>query len=89
MNMLDNILPVLSHITFYHLPIQQLKPYDGFILNIFVVITSFVFFRFFDISKLSLVGYYDRKDDSFSVLMDDIVAGVFAGILTAAIFSLL
>jgi phosphatidylglycerophosphatase A len=65
------------------------KLYDGFILNIFVVITRFVFFRFFDISKLSLVGYYDRKDDSFSVLMDDIVAGVFAGILTAAIFSLI
>ena len=33
------------------------KLYDSYILNIYVLLTSFVFFRFFDITKLSLVGY--------------------------------
>ncbi|MBT4989953.1 MAG: phosphatidylglycerophosphatase A [Rickettsiales bacterium] len=65
------------------------KLYDNYIINVYVIGLSFIFFRFFDITKLSLVGYYDRKSDSFSVLMDDLVAGVFAGILTALIFALI
>ena len=42
-------------------------------------IVAFVLFRFFDIKKPSLVGYFDRDyEGSLGTLMDDVVAGLFA-----------
>lgn len=39
---------------------------------------AFVFFRFFDISKLSLVGKAERLSGALGVMMDDVVAGIFS-----------
>lgn len=42
---------------------------------------AFVFFRLFDISKPWLAGRADRKGGPEGVMMDDIWAGLFAGVM--------
>ena len=42
-------------------------------------IAAFALFRLFDIWKPGLVGWADRRKDSLGVMLDDAVAGVFAG----------
>lgn len=51
-------------------------------------IAAFVLFRFFDITKLGPVGWADKRDDATGVMLDDVVAGVFAGIGVTALASL-
>jgi phosphatidylglycerophosphatase A len=43
-------------------------------------VAAFVFFRLFDIWKPWLVGRADRRHDAAGVMMDDLWAGVFAGV---------
>lgn len=45
-------------------------------------VAAFVFFRLFDIWKPWLVGRADRRHDAPGVMLDDLWAGVFAGIAT-------
>ncbi|PZO63762.1 MAG: phosphatidylglycerophosphatase A [Paracoccus denitrificans] len=45
-------------------------------------IAAFVFFRLFDIWKPWLVGRADRRHDAPGVMLDDLWAGLFAGIAT-------
>src|SRR6266496_4577728 len=46
---------------------------------------GFLLFRFFDIIKLQPAKYYDTKDSGFAIMMDDVVAGIYAGIAMAPI----
>ena len=50
-------------------------PYPGWV-------SAFVLFRLFDIWKPWLVGWADRKGGAVGVMLDDVIAGVFAAILT-------
>lgn len=50
-----------------------------------ILAANFALFRYFDISKVSLVGYFDRQDNAFSIMMDDLVAGIFAAAITIMI----
>jgi phosphatidylglycerophosphatase A len=50
-------------------------PYPGWL-------AAFLFFRLFDIWKPWLVGQADRRHDAAGVMLDDLWAGVFAGIAT-------
>jgi phosphatidylglycerophosphatase A len=43
-------------------------------------IAAFALFRLFDITKPSLVGWADRRDDAMGVMLDDVIAGIFAAI---------
>lgn len=43
-------------------------------------IAAFALFRLFDITKPWLVGWADRRDDAMGVMLDDVIAGVFAAI---------
>ena len=43
-------------------------------------IMAFALFRLFDITKPWLVGWADRRDDVLGVMLDDVIAGIFAGI---------
>lgn len=43
-------------------------------------IAAFVLFRLFDITKWGPVGTMDRRGDAWGVMLDDVVAGVFAAI---------
>ena len=39
----------------------------------------FLAFRFFDITKIQPAKYFDKLHTAFGVMMDDVVAGVYAG----------
>ncbi len=57
---------------------------NGFLVQ---SILSFIFFRYFDIAKPSIIGRLDREaPGGVGVMGDDIVAGIAAGILSAAIW---
>jgi len=43
-------------------------------------IAAFVFFRLFDITKPWIIGWADKRDDATGVMLDDVIAGVFAAI---------
>jgi phosphatidylglycerophosphatase A len=49
-------------------------------------IAAFVLFRLFDILKPGPVGWADRRGDALGVMLDDVIAGVFAalGVLALA-----
>lgn len=50
-------------------------------LSILACILSFVFFRAFDIKKPSIIGKIDRNvKGGYGVMLDDVVAGFFAGL---------
>ncbi|MBN1634108.1 MAG: phosphatidylglycerophosphatase A [Ignavibacteria bacterium] len=53
------------------------------------VIISFIAFRFFDIVKLQPAGYFDGMKNVFGVLMDDIIAGIYAGTISYLIIVLI
>ena len=44
------------------------------------VIGAFVLFRLFDIWKPGPVGWADRRGDPLGVMLDDVIAGIFAAI---------
>jgi len=48
-------------------------PYPGWI-------AGFLLFRLFDIWKPGPVGWADRRDDAYGVMMDDLIAGVMAAV---------
>ena len=50
-------------------------PYPGWV-------AAFLFFRMFDIWKPWVIGRADRRDDPAGVMLDDLWAGLFAGIAT-------
>ncbi|MDO5622327.1 MAG: phosphatidylglycerophosphatase A [Paracoccus sp. (in: a-proteobacteria)] len=52
-------------------------PYPGWL-------AAFLFFRLFDIWKPWLVGRADRRKDADGVMIDDLWAGLFAGLSTMA-----
>ncbi len=43
-------------------------------------VAAFALFRLFDITKPWLVGWADRRDDAMGVMLDDVIAGIFAAI---------
>ena len=51
-------------------------------------IAAFVLFRFFDITKLGPVGWADRRGDPLGVMLDDVIAGVFAALGVLALAAL-
>ncbi|MEC7795177.1 MAG: phosphatidylglycerophosphatase A [Pseudomonadota bacterium] len=48
-------------------------------------IAAFLFFRLFDIWKPGWVGRADRRHDPLGVMLDDVIAGVFAGLVVIAL----
>jgi phosphatidylglycerophosphatase A len=54
------------------------------------VLICVVFFRFFDIAKPSIIGRIDRNvEGGLGVIGDDIIAGIFAGIVAAGVWNLI
>lgn len=48
-------------------------------------IAAFLLFRLFDIWKPGPIGWADRRGDPLGVMLDDVIAGLFAALLTAAL----
>ncbi len=57
-------------------------------MTLFEVLLAFVFFRVFDIFKITPASYFDKKvKNAFGVMMDDIVAAIYsAGIVISLVF---
>lgn len=51
-------------------------PYPGWI-------GAFLMFRLFDIWKPGPVGWADRRQDAFGVMLDDVIAGLLAAVVVA------
>jgi len=67
------VLPIAMSVFYF-----KLEPFDlwpGWI-------SSFLFFRLFDILKPSLIGWADEKNGALGVMLDDIFAGIAAAICT-------
>jgi len=47
-------------------------------------IAAFVLFRLFDIWKPGPVGWADRRGDALGVMLDDVIAGIFAAFVVLA-----
>ncbi|WP_425078365.1 phosphatidylglycerophosphatase A family protein [Ruegeria denitrificans] len=43
-------------------------------------VAGFILFRLFDITKPGAIGWADRRGDPMGVMLDDVIAGVFAAI---------
>lgn len=55
-----------------------------------IIILPLVFFRVFDILKPGLVGYFDTQiKGAIGVIMDDVIAGIYAGGVVCVILSML
>ena len=70
------LLPVAYGAQLMQLPYLNLWP--GWI-------AAFVFFRLFDIRKPWLVGWADKRPDAMGVMLDDVIAGVYAAIAVVII----
>lgn len=46
------------------------------------LIIGFFAFRFFDIVKLYPASYFDKMKNGFGIMMDDVIAGIYGGVLT-------
>ncbi|MBP0481899.1 phosphatidylglycerophosphatase A family protein [Sagittula salina] len=51
-------------------------------------VSGFVLFRLFDIWKPWLVGRADRRGDAMGVMLDDVVAGIFAALVSIVLAGL-
>ncbi len=73
------------------IPIGYILEVDGFFRESlwFVWLWAFVSFRFFDIIKLGLIGWADNLGGALGVLLDDILAGIAAGLTVAFLILLI
>ena len=73
------------------LPVGYMLNFDAFLSEgfWFVWLWAFVSFRFFDIVKLGLIGWADNIEGALGVLLDDILAGIAAGVTVAVLVLLI
>ena len=65
------LMPVLFGAVWADVPVLALYP--GWI-------AAFLLFRLFDIWKPGPVGWADKRDDALGVMLDDVIAGLLAGL---------
>ncbi|PHR57488.1 MAG: phosphatidylglycerophosphatase A [Arcobacter sp.] len=76
--------------TSFSIPLEAYSDYISHWTIWIAMSLSFATFRYFDIAKPSIIGRIDRASKGgLSVMGDDVVAGVAAGIVTAFIMKLL
>ena len=73
------------------LPIGYILEIDEFLRDelLFLWLWAFISFRFFDIFKVGLIGWADNLDGAMGVLLDDILAGIAAGLTVAVLVILI
>jgi phosphatidylglycerophosphatase A len=68
------------------------KTYDPlvpFFSKLVFGVTCFLLFRFFDIIKLQPAKYLEELKSGWGIMLDDIIAGLYAGILSTAVWHFL
>lgn len=68
------LLPVIIATFYLEVALHTLWPFW---------LLAFVLFRVFDIAKPWHVGWADRRDDATGVMLDDVIAGLYAAICVA------
>lgn len=64
---------------------KSFDPDFAFYPKLLFGIIGFFTFRFFDIIKLEPAKYFDNRDNGFGIMMDDIAAAVYAGVVSAVL----
>ncbi len=64
---------------------KHFDPYFYLSSKLIFGVTCLFFFRFFDIIKLQPAKYLDELKNGWGIMMDDIIAGLYAGILSAVV----
>lgn len=62
------VLPVMNFVDFY--------------VQCIILSVVFITFRFFDIVKVWPSRKFDRMDSGFGIMMDDVIAGLYAGVFS-------
>ena len=61
---------------------KSLDPTEFFITKLIFGLVGLIIFRIFDILKLQPAKYFDELKTGYGIMLDDISAGLYAGILT-------
>lgn len=88
--LLAYMLPFLLTVYYYtdFISVMFYTPMVSIIVGLVLIFTPFLFFRVFDILKIGLVGYIDSHiHGSIGIIMDDVVAGLYAGFSVCVIIS--
>lgn len=88
--LISYVLPFLLTVYYYtdFISVIFITPMVSVIIALILIITPFLFFRVFDILKIGLVGYIDSHiHGSIGIIMDDVVAGFYAGFSVCVIIS--
>ena len=64
---------------------KAFNPQTLFLSKLLFGIVGFIIFRIFDILKLQPALYFDNMKNGYGIMMDDISAGLYAGILSPVI----
>ncbi len=64
---------------------KTIDPTYSFSAKLTFGIVCFLLFRFFDIIKLQPAKYFDEMKNGFGIMLDDISAGLYAGILSSVV----
>jgi len=67
-------------------PFKSFDPdLHGFDTKLVFGIVGFFAFRFFDIVKLEPAKYFDNRDNGLGIMLDDLSAAVYAGVISAVL----
>ena len=61
---------------------KSLNPASFFVIKLIFGLVGLIIFRIFDIIKLQPSKYFDELKTGYGIMLDDIFAGLYAGILT-------
>ncbi|HEY5124796.1 MAG TPA: phosphatidylglycerophosphatase A [Ignavibacteria bacterium] len=62
---------------------------ESIALTPLALMISFLAFRIFDIFKLFPANYFDKMKSGFGIVMDDVVSGIYAGVLSSLVIILI
>jgi phosphatidylglycerophosphatase A len=72
---LDEVVGQILTLQFTFLQLSE-KYFSDILLIIFHLAFCFILFRFFDITKPSIIGYADRIKNGFGVMFDDLLCAI-------------
>lgn len=76
---------LVGYIMFGFIKFNIFDPTSSIYTKIIFGIVGFLFFRFFDIVKLWPAKYFDEKKSGLGIMMDDVVSGFYAGIVSSVV----
>lgn len=71
----DSAIIVIDEVAGFIVAMALIKP------SLYSITAGFIFFRFFDIVKVWPAKAFDKMEGGFAVVMDDVVAGIYANAL--------